>query len=103
MGYYTSYTLVEVLSTVTNKKEDFDLYEEEINEEYDVYLGEDTKWYDFDDDMKKYSKQHPDLLFTFHTVGEEHDDSAMRYFKNGKYFIAEAEITYEPYDESKLK
>ena len=61
-----------------------------------------TKWYDLDTDMKEYSKKYPNLVFEVHLKGEEGEEQK-NYFKNGKMQEVAAKVTFEPFDENKLK
>ena len=66
----------------------------------------DTKWYDHEDDLKWLSSQFPDVLFTVKGHGEDGDRKDhlwMKYFKGGKMQASNAHITYEEFDESKLR
>jgi|14_taG_2_1085336.scaffolds.fasta_scaffold63781_1 hypothetical protein len=100
MGYYTKFTL-EILD---GKDSSVD-YESEISEfsGYDWCFEGEIKWYGWDDDMKGYSKKHPNVTFSILGEGEESGDLWVAYFKNGKMHFAAAEITYEDFDEKKLK
>lgn len=60
------------------------------------------KWYHHDDDMEHLSQQFPDTLFTLQGVGEEYPDIWRKYYKNGKGYKVMAEITFPPFDPSKL-
>jgi hypothetical protein len=53
--------------------------------------------------MKKLSEEFPDVLFCLEGKGEENGDLWVAYYKNGKTQMCQSEVTYEPYDESKLK
>jgi len=99
MGYYTNYNL-EV------ENDEFNLINHEqgiINIiEFDPF-DESCKWYGNECDMKKYSKKYPEFIFILHGIGENHEDQWRAYYKNGKSFTSYAKITYESYNESKLK
>lgn len=60
------------------------------------------KWYDHEDEMRAFSKKFPEILFILEVNGEEEGDLSIKYFKNGKMQRANAVITYEEFDESKL-
>lgn len=102
MGYYTNFTIQfddpnisdafeHAFDTVTDYEgclDDFGMY---------------AKWYDYEKDMIEISKQFPGVLFTVSGEGEENDDIWRSYFKDGKTQFSKAIITFEPYDEGKLK
>lgn len=100
MGYYTRYELkVEPYSHEID---------EAINEDenLDYAIGEykqECKWYDHDADMINFSKQFPETLFTLKGEGEEAGDLWVIYYKNGKMQHCPAKLTYDEFDESKLK
>lgn len=101
MGYYTDFTLsvdsafgedlVNTLNEVTTYTWDEDLT---------LYS---VKWYDWQTDMRVISEKFPDRLFTLEGVGEEQGDQWKAYIKNGKMQICNAIVTFEPFDESKMK
>ena len=62
-----------------------------------------NKWYDADEDMKKYSQKYPELVFCVFREGEQSGDLCHTYYKNGKMQECYAEIIYPDYDETKLK
>ena len=66
-------------------------------------FDEEVKWYNYEEQMKAYSKMYPELLFIINGQGEEHDDLFNAYFKDGKVQKCSAIITFDEYDESKLK
>ena len=106
MGYYTCYEL---------SVDSPDYYDLEIiaqfrkeNENANWALGSDgstngeCKWYDHEDEMREFSKKHPDVLFTLKGEGEESGDMWYKYFKNGKMQVAHARIEYDDFDPEKL-
>jgi hypothetical protein len=64
---------------------------------------EPCKWYTWEADMRKISKQFPNTIFLIEGEGEDSGDIWKAYFLNGKMQKAEAKITFEPFDEQKLK
>jgi len=99
MGYYTNYQL----EIIEGNNPEID-YHTEISELADINnLFEDIhKWYDYHDDMIKYSKKHPNTLFKLIGEGEESGDLWHCYYKNGKKQFCKGEIVYPEYDESEL-
>lgn len=61
-----------------------------------------AKWYDHDDDMMRLSGRFPDILFSLHGDGENQEDMWETYYLNGRMQYCGAEITYPPFDESRL-
>lgn len=105
MGYYTDYKI-----TQSGEYVDENSLEEELNNITGYGWGSDlslydAKWYDFDKDMKAFSKLHPNTIFQLDGEGEESPDIWRSYYKNGKHQSANTEIKiiHEPFDESKLK
>jgi hypothetical protein len=107
MGYYTRYELEvkegnvkieDILEQVENK---FDgLYY--AVDEWGKTLQE-TKWYEHDEEMKELSKLFPDVVFKLKGEGEESGDVWINYYKNGKMQSCPAKITFDEFDEIKLK
>lgn len=100
MGYYTRHELTIVSGGDPNID-----YEEEIAKttDYNHLFEDEIKWYDCDEDMKKFSKLHPDTLFLIDGEGEESGDIWRAYYKNGKSFRASAKLVFEEFSEEKLK
>lgn len=61
------------------------------------------KWYDWRKDLKRLSEQFPDTKFTLEGKGEEQGDHWIAYFLGGKCQVCTAQITFEEFDEAKLK
>lgn len=115
MGYYTRYDLaadkpsVELSRAIASKEfsSGYSLFSAEsqvqaINAKWDTG-GDTCKWYEHADDIRALSLRFPAILFTLHGTGEEQGDEWYKYFKDGKMQECKAVVTFEPYDESKLK
>lgn len=100
MGYLTSHKL----SIIKGVNPDVD-YETEIIEAsgHCASFDDSVKWYGHEKDMREYSKRHPETLFELSGEGEENEDIWREYYLNGKMQSCKAVITYEPFNESKLK
>lgn len=100
MGYYTYYSL-EVLDGDDHITD----YKSEISDyaDYSSCFSDHIKWYDWESDMREYSKHRKNVLFKLTGEGEEAGDLWHAYFKNGKSQICKARITYDSYSESLLK
>lgn len=108
MGYYTAYSLdtfksAKDISEILGNLPDGEF--EDLRYAIDEYgeVAMSCKWYEHEKDMKKLSLMHPDIVFELCGKGEEQGDSWKKYFKNGKVQVCEAQITYPPFDENKLK
>ena len=103
MGYYTKYKLqVEggdrsLIETLRQENQNamlaFDDYGETFSEQ---------KWYDYEEDMKSFSKKHPNVLFVLKGVGEENCDIWIAYFKNGLMQYAKVKLVFEDFNENLL-
>ncbi|MCK5131738.1 MAG: hypothetical protein KAR40_06245 [Candidatus Sabulitectum sp.] len=106
MGYYTTYKL----SIVGDKVDVFQVanfIETLQGPGYDmtkVLFGSAcVKWYDYEDEMKQASIKFKDTILKLHGNGEEDGDVWVRYFLNGKVQECKAKVTFEEFDEDKLK
>lgn len=101
MGYYTYFTLEDVSEGNKSK------HEEAIGlasvYECSELFEESIKWYTFDKDIRAYSLKHPGVLFTISGDGEESDDKWTSYIRDGKIHEVRAKVTYDEFDETKLK
>ncbi len=103
MGYITSYRLQVI-------EGDPDLIRQFVDEcenanyaiDADGNAQESCKWYKSEEDMKAFSKKHPEALFRLDGEGEDSDDLWQQYWRNGKCQNIPAEITYAPFDETKM-
>ena len=107
MGYYTDYriehdgsaNLTPEVCTQLERITGYSFEEESDNELCNYH----AKWYEHEEQMKELSKLHPEVLFTVEGNGEEAGDHWRRYYKYGKVQVAQAEITFPPFDESQLE
>jgi hypothetical protein len=98
MGYNTDYSL-------SIEPYDEDIHNhliESVNDGYDPF-EEGCKWYEWEEEMRKFSTLHPEHLFHITGFGVENDDIWAATFKNGKAHIRQAEIKIPPFDESLLE
>lgn len=97
MGYYTDFDISgnseEIAEAIEETSGYFGWYDRRIN----------AKWYDWQNHCLKVSERFPEEIVVVEGVGEEHGDMWKAYFNNGKMQIANAVITYEPFDKSKLE
>lgn len=112
MGYYTRYELKVEYKDKTKKLENPENFiallrreckcaEYALDEDGDT--AEFCKWYESSKDIKKFSKKYSNLLFTLSGDGEQSGDIWKEYIVNGKSQECKAKITFDDFDESKLK
>lgn len=103
MGYYTDFELTyddDDVDEVQFAKELADISDYPWDDSLMLY---DAKWYDYDKNMKQISQMYPNTVFKLQGNGEENGDLWVAYYKDGKVQSCQAKITFDPYDESKLK
>lgn len=99
MGYITKYTV-----TASEDIPNFNDVLLEYSGGYHFFYGcMEGQWYKHTEDMKKLSADYPCVIFNVLCIGEEHDDMWVKYFFNGKVQEVKARITFESFDEGKLK
>lgn len=59
-----------------------------------AFDGTDTKWYEYEEDMRSFSTLYPDYTFELTGIGEEQEDIWRKFFKNGKMQGGQAEIVF---------
>jgi len=99
VGYYSDFDLSENTEEVITELEKVSEYSFLC----DGGKGYSIKWYDCENHMKQVSKMFPDQLLSVEVEGEESGDIWKGYFKNGKMQRYNAIITFEDFDENKLK
>ncbi len=110
MGYYTDFKLTmdapgsaaDLADTIVEDLTGVSAYPWECHDDKTLIL-DDAKWYNHEQDMRALSKLYPEALFTLSACGEENGDIWKAYFKNGKMQHCTAIITFEEFDESKMK
>jgi hypothetical protein len=116
MGYATRYTL-EVRDPVSNyllEDERFlgliiaDLRGSNGEAKYALQAnglasGDDSRWYEHQEDMTEFSKKYPTFLFVLNGEGEESGDIWREYFLNGKSQHEKATLQIPPFDRTKLQ
>lgn len=60
-------------------------------------------WYNCDEDLKALSLKYPGIIFELSGTGDESGDLWSTYYKDGKMQHCPVELTYPPYDETKLQ
>jgi len=104
MGYYTRYTL-EIINGSEDLIEEFRNQNDSARYAIDEFGNtiQECKWYSSNDELIKFSLNHPDVLFKLSGEGEESGDIWDLYVKNGKSQLCVAEIVRPPFDPEKLK
>lgn len=64
--------------------------------------GEEVKWYEHEEDMKKFSKRFPDIVFCLEGRDEE-GEVWRKYFKDGKFQYVKPQITWPDYNVRDIK
>ena len=67
------------------------------------HSSDSVKWYTMNDDMIKFSKCYPQIVFVVTGDGEEGDHFYRSYFLGGQSYSKKGAISYPPFDATKLK
>lgn len=104
MGYYTRYSISiqpddsgNILESLLKSNESASYAMSENGES-----RKRCKWYEHENELRKFSKQHPKVLFVLDGEGEESGDIWVKYFQNGKCQVCKAKITFDEFDAKKL-
>ena len=108
MGYYTSYQLnidcaQEDAPAILQKLEELDVFETLDSWKGGVCGYAYCKWYDWADDMLRFSTECPEAFITLEGDGEGSDDFWRAYIKNGAMQECPGIITYDDYDPEKMR
>lgn len=104
MGYYTYYSCYvidedsygkEKIKRAANQLAKM-LGETKEVEDFDFVSWDEMKWYEHEDDMKKLSKEFPDMVFELNGSGEDSEDIWKGYFMNGESYYCSGHIEYDP-------
>lgn len=112
MGYDTYYKLRTKNASKEQEEKLLKMFQDacdEYNKDWDwtvaefngVDIGEASKWYDCDNDMRELSarEEYKDVLFILDGEGMENEDIWTSYFKNGEMKTLYAEINIPEFDE----
>jgi len=99
MGYHTRYEL-EIVEGDNNLIDQFRDVSEDAQYAIDSNgdSEESCKWYNHQDELKKFSLLHPDALFKLGGEGEESGDIWHEYYQNGKMQLCKAQIVFADFD-----
>ncbi len=112
MGYCTRYKLkwnCEKSKTTWDEISEEIALRQEVNQ--DFFYGVDSdgdgndacKWYEHEEEVAQFSKIYPDVLFELSGEGEKSGDIWKKYFLNGRMQLCNVKMTFDSFDESKLK
>lgn len=101
MGYYTRFEIdyVGEAVEVAAAKEDL----EDGDDGLGCYFEDESKWYDYDVDMRKFSLRHPNVKFIVSGVGEDFPDIWIHAFKNGKDCRKDIDIQWPTIEDDELE
>lgn len=116
MGYYTRYYMSATDRSVTPHKEldqrflgrlelgdfesDEDIWVSRQDGRYALYDEEGVKWYDYDGDMLRASRAHPNVLFVLDGVGEGPGDLWRSFYLAGVSYTWRPDVTPPEFDAS---
>lgn len=101
MGYTTEYSLQCKPEILKDFRLSCPMAEYSINENGDPIDA--VKWYTAQKDLINFSRKYPTELFTLIGRGEDRQDIWKLYVINGKSQLTKAKISFEKFDERKLK
>jgi len=101
MGYETRFKLKARADLISEFRASCDYAEGALGD--DGTPADSYKWYDHEEDLKRFSKKYPEELFELYGEGEEAGDLWFLYVKNGKSQRCMGKVVFDPFDESKLK
>lgn len=110
MGYYSHFKLdasgqPDDIKAFENYLKTKDKYDKEYYECFRAYFEEEresTKWYEYQEDLKRLSTEFPTLLFILYREGGDAGDLEYSYYKNGKMQLCPAKYTFDEYNPSLL-
>jgi hypothetical protein len=102
MGYYTSHSF-----KIPMKPELIAVFRDECDQasysfDDDGNPEENSKWYDQEDDMKRFSAKHPGIVMVAEGIGEDPTDRWREYYMDGKMQNAKVRTVYDEFDPNKL-
>ena len=114
MGNNGKYKISDIIAFMQKKNNEHDNYypfkylfedfcEDESCSDFSFDREDSWNWYRHENEMLKLSIEFPEIVFCLHGEGERNEDIWYKYFKNGKMQYCPAIITFDEYDEKKLK
>jgi hypothetical protein len=100
MGYYTEYRFEVLNNAGYEDGELIDALRESSEDAFDALdndgnTHQDTKWYEWKEDLVKFSEHYPEAVFCLHGVGENSDDIWRAFIQNGTVEMQTADIVFE--------
>lgn len=101
MGYYTNFY---ISFDISNNPETVQQAIEDLSQ-CSFYNGrtDQVKWHSWKEHCIRVSKDFPDIVINIEGEGKESGDHWKAYIKNGKIQISKAVVTFEEFNEGKLK
>lgn len=109
MGYFTHHNLdIKCDHTKHNALEIIEKFRKEYEEagwalDEDGSCADSSKWYEAEKELREFSKQYPEVLFTLHGEGAEAGDVWNLYAMDGKVQMEKAVLIIAEFDEAKLQ
>lgn len=109
MGYLTQYDLEVVGKSEQANKNKIIQELLEFSDEAKYAFDEQgdcidqVKWYEHKEELRKFSKLHPKVVFKLYGVGEENQEMWHKYFSNGLMQYCPVIIKFDKFNKTKLK
>lgn len=113
MGYYTTFKFT--IKDLSNNQDEYYIkyLKLQLKEAFALEddLSRNAKWYNFNDDLLRFSRQNENVLITCYGIGEEHyfndtklvADIWIAYYLNGKTYTDNLNYSFPEFSSDKLK